>query len=49
MTIERYYVLINSGIGRKLKEIINGWIPVLIKEPVPVRVPVRRMYRENRK
>lgn len=43
MTIERYYILINKGIGRKLKEIINGLIPGLIKEPVPVRVPVRKI------
>lgn len=38
MTMEVYYRMINSGIGKKLKEILNGLIP----EPIPVRVPVRR-------
>ena len=42
MTMEVYYKMINSGAGKKLKEILNGLIPGLIPEPVPVRVPVRR-------
>ena len=41
MTLELYYKIINSDVGRKLKEILNGLIPGLIPEPVPVRVPVR--------
>ena len=41
MTLELYYKIINSGAGRKLKEILNGLIPGLIPEPVPVRVPAR--------
>ena len=42
MTLEIYYRIINSGAGKKLKEILNGLIPGLIPEPAPVRVPVRR-------
>ena len=42
MRMEVYYRMINSGTGKKLKEILNGLIPGLIPEPVPVRVPVRR-------
>ena len=42
MRMEVYYRMINSGAGKKLKEILNGLIPGLIPEPVPVRVPVRR-------
>ena len=42
MRMEVYYRMINSGVGKKLKEILNGLIPGLILEPVPVRVPVRR-------
>lgn len=42
MTMEVYYRMINSGIGKKLKEILNGLIPGLIPEPIPVRVSVRR-------
>lgn len=42
MMMEVYYKMINSGAGKKLKEILNGLIPGLIPEPVPVRVPVRR-------
>ena len=40
--IGNYYRIINSGAGKKLKEILNGLIPGLIPEPAPVRVPVRR-------
>ena len=42
MRMEVYYRMINSGAGKKLKEILNGLIPGLIPEPVPVRVPARR-------
>ncbi len=43
MSLEYYYRrLINSGIGKKIKEVLNGLIPGLIPEPVPVRVPVRQ-------
>ena len=42
MTLEIYYRIINSGAGKKLKEILNGLIPGLIPEPAPVRGPVRR-------
>ena len=42
MSLEFYYRFINSGIGRKVKELLNGLIPGLIPEPVPVRIPVRR-------
>lgn len=38
MSLEYYYRLVNSGIGKKVKEVLNGLIP----EPVPVRVPVRQ-------
>ena len=45
MSLEYYYRLVNSGIGKKIKEVLNGLIgliPGLIPEPVPVRVPVRQ-------
>ena len=42
MKMEIYYRMINSGAGKKLKEILNGLIPGLIQEPAPVRVPVRK-------
>ena len=42
MSLEYYYRLVNSGIGKKVKEVLNGLIPGLIPEPAPVRVPVRR-------
>lgn len=42
MSLEYYYRLVNSGIGKKVKEVLNGLIPGLIPEPVPVRVPVRQ-------
>ena len=42
MTMEVYYKMINTGAGKKLKEILNGLLPGLIPEPVPVRVPVRK-------
>lgn len=42
MSMERYYRLINTSIGKKLKEVLNGLVPGLIPEPVPVKVPVRR-------
>lgn len=41
MYMEDYYKLLNSGVGKKLKEVLNGLIPGLIPEPIPVRVPVR--------
>jgi hypothetical protein len=50
MTMEVYYKMINTGAGKKLKEILNGLLPGLIPEPVPVRVPVRKPeQRENRR
>ena len=49
MTLEIYYRMINSGAGRKLKEILNGLVPGLIPEPVPVRVPVRRPEQRERR
>ena len=42
MSLEYYYRLVNSGIGKKVKEVLNGLLPGLIPEPVPVRVPVRQ-------
>lgn len=42
MSLGYYYRLVNSGIGKKVKEVLNGLIPGLIPEPVPVRVPVRQ-------
>lgn len=42
MSLELYYRIISNGIGKKIKDFINGLIPGLIPEPVPVRVPVRR-------
>ena len=48
MSLEYYYRLVNSGIGKKVKEVLNGLIPGLIPEPVPVRVPVRQPERRNR-
>ena len=36
MTMEVYYKMINTGAGKKLKEILNGLLPGLIPEPVPV-------------
>ena len=42
MSLGYYYRLVNSGIGKKVKEVLNGLIPGLILEPVPVRVPVRQ-------
>ena len=45
MTLERYYRFINTGIGKKIKEVLNGLIPGLVPEPVPVRVPVRQPQR----
>lgn len=41
MSLEVYYRLINSGIGKKIKEVLNGLVPGLIPEPILVRVPVR--------
>ena len=41
MTLERYYRFINTGIGKKIKEVLNGLVPGLIPEPILVRVPVR--------
>ena len=38
MSLEYYYRLVNSGIGKKVKEVLNGLIP----EPAPVRVPVKQ-------
>lgn len=50
MTMEVYYKMINTGAGKKLKEILNGLLPGLIPEPVPVRVPVGKPeQRENRR
>ncbi|HIZ81052.1 MAG TPA: hypothetical protein H9722_03035 [Candidatus Mediterraneibacter pullistercoris] len=48
MSLGYYYRLINSGIGKKMKEVINGLIPGLIPEPVPVRVPARQPDRQGR-
>ena len=48
MSLEYYYRLVNSGIGKKVKEVLNGLIPGLIPEPVPVRVPVRQPERNRR-
>lgn len=48
MSLEYYYRLVNSGIGKKVKEVLNGLIPGLIPEPEPVRVPVRQPERRNR-
>ncbi|MCC2254507.1 hypothetical protein LKD70_08765 [Ruminococcus sp. CLA-AA-H200] len=45
MSLELYYKLLNSTIGKKLKEILNGLVPGLIPEPVPVRVPVQERNR----
>lgn len=42
MKLELYYYIINSDVGRKLREVLNGLIPGLIPQPVPVKVPVRR-------
>ena len=42
MSLEYYYRLVNSGIGKKVKEVLNGLIPGLIPEPAPVRVPVKQ-------
>ena len=42
MSLEYYYRLVNSGIGNKVKEVLNGLIPGLIPEPAPVRVPVKQ-------
>lgn len=41
MSLEVYYRLINSGIGKKIKEVLNGLVPGLIPEPIPVREPER--------
>ena len=49
MTLEIYYRMINSGAGRKFKEILNGLVPGLIPEPVPVRVTVRRPEQRERR
>ena len=48
MSLEYYYRLVNSGIGKKVKEVLNGLIPGLIPEPELVRVPVRQPERRNR-
>ena len=48
MSLEYYYRLVNSGIVKKVKEVLNGLIPGLIPEPEPVRVPVRQPERRNR-
>ena len=42
MSLEYYYRLVNSDIGKKVKEVLNGLIPGLIPEPAPVRVPVKQ-------
>lgn len=42
MSLELYYRIISSGIGKKIKDFLNGLFSGLIPEPVPVRVPVRR-------
>lgn len=47
MSLEYYYRFINGGIGKKVKEALNGIIPGLIPEPVPVRVPVRQPERQK--
>lgn len=39
MNLEYYYRIINSRLGKKLREVLNGLIPGLIPVPVPVRVP----------
>lgn len=48
MSLEVYYRLINSGIGKRIKEVLNGLVPGLIPEPIPVRVPVREPVRNRR-
>ena len=48
MSLEYFYRLVSSGIGKKVKEVLNGLIPGLIPEPVPVRVPVRQPERRSR-
>lgn len=48
MSLENYYRLINTGIGRRLKDVVNGIIPGLLPEPVPVKVPVRAPRRDER-
>ena len=48
MSLEYYYRLVNSGIGKKVKEVLNGLIPGLIPEPAPVRVPVKQQERRSR-
>ena len=49
MTIEQYYRWINTKAGKKIKDFMNRLIPGLMPEPVPVRVPVRREDRYNRR
>ncbi len=36
-----YMFILYNDYGKKLKEVLNGLFPGLIKEPVRVRVPVR--------
>ena len=49
MTIEQYYRWINTKAGKKIKDFMDRLIPGLMPEPVPVRVPVRREDRYNRR
>lgn len=36
-----YMFILYNDYGKKLKEVLNGLFPGLIREPVRVRVPVR--------
>ena len=42
-----YMFILYNDFGRKIKEVLNGLIPGLIREPQPVRVPVQRPYPER--
>lgn len=42
-----YMFILYNDFGKKIKEVLNGLIPGLIREPQPVRVPVQRPYPER--
>ena len=42
-----YMFILYNDFGKKIKEVLNGLIPGLIREPQLVRVPVQRPYPEQ--